>query len=187
MLETRGARRALIIAAVALTIARAASAQGRSSNDAHTVEISGGYSFLRDLKTDLDLPQGWTAGAAWRVSPVWLFAQYDEHRHDIPFVVGSADLRVRGLMAGGRMSAGLGPFREFLQVGVGSVSARGEIFGIASTASGFGVEISVGLDYPLSSRATARLLFADRVIRNDGAWSETHLRLAAALVWFIRK
>ncbi len=76
MLETRGARRALIIAAVALTIARAASAQGRSSNDAHTVEVSGGYSFLRDLKTDLDLPKGWTAGAAWRVSPVWLFAQY---------------------------------------------------------------------------------------------------------------
>jgi hypothetical protein len=68
----------------------------------------------------------------------------DEHRHDIPFVVGSADLRVRSVMAGGRMSAGLGPFREFLQVGVGSVSARGEI-SMASTASGFGVEISVGL------------------------------------------
>ena len=145
-----------------------------------SLELSTGYMYLRDVRTDVDFPNGWTAAFAGKVGPLWAVGQVDASYHTFPLLVSEAHLSVHALMVGGRFSARLGPFVEFGQILVGVVRGRGVVFGSESSDARLGLQPAVGLDYPLTRRLAVRAEFGGRLIK---ATEETEIRTAAGLVF----
>lgn len=93
------------------------------------LEISAGYSFVRDPKNDISLPSGWMVGAALPVSG-WLSAVADVsgNRKTVSAFGSDLDFGVHAAMAGVRASARVGKLTEFAQVLAGVV--RGQRHGL---------------------------------------------------------
>jgi opacity protein-like surface antigen len=141
----------LILLAMAC-LPRALSAQAPA-----TLEVSGGYAFVRDPRMDLDLPAGWAVGAAARVN-TWLSAVGDVSgsHTTISTLVGDLQFSVHAFMFGGRASARIGPFVEFGQVLVGAVRASGSAFGEITSGTHLGWQVGGGLDYPVTRKWSVR-------------------------------
>ena len=142
-----------------------------------------GYTYLRDVRTDVDFSKGWMVAAGRKVGPVWAVVQFDNSSADLGLVVGEASVSVRSIMAGVAVGGRIGPFREFLQLVVGQVRGRGVLFGTESSESRFSVQPGVGLDYPITRAIAARLQFDDRLMRGNRAWTQVELRVGAAFVY----
>jgi opacity protein-like surface antigen len=120
-------------------------------------EVSGGYSFVRDPRLDLDFPAGWAAGAAGKVNS-WLSAVGDVSgsRKTISTVVGDLRFSVHAFMLGARASARIGPFVEFGQILAGVVHASGSALGTTTSGTHFGWQAGGGLDYPVKGKWSVR-------------------------------
>ena len=145
-----------------------------------------GYTYLRDLRTDVDFSKGWMVAAGRKAGPVWAVVQFDNSSADLGLIVGEATVSVRSFMAGVAVRGRIGPFREFLQLVVGQVRGRGVLFGAESSESRFSLQPGIGLDYPITRAIAARLQFDDRLMRGNRAWTQVELRLVAAVVYSFR-
>ena len=146
---------------------------------AQTVEIGAGYVYLRDTRSDLDFPRGWSLSVAvpWRfVSAV---VQADGEYQSLPLLAGSdASLRLHGLMAGGRISGRIGRLREFVEMLGGAVRGHGVAFGTTSDETRGALQAGIGLDIALSRRIAARLQLDGRAFRSQD-WKVTQIRIVA--------
>ncbi|HKB13637.1 MAG TPA: hypothetical protein VKD69_23380 [Vicinamibacterales bacterium] len=174
-----------VAALVALLLWSAAPAAAQSRG----VEVFGGYAVVHDAKNDITLPAGWLAGGALQITR-WLSAVADVsggYRTDDLFGA-ELDMRVHGVVAGGRASARLGRVTEFVQLLGGVVRGSGVAFGFTDTTNAFALQPGVGIDYPLSSRIAARGQLDARFIRNQPAGNEAgyEYRFSVALVYRVR-
>jgi opacity protein-like surface antigen len=161
---------------------RTASAQASRS-----MELSAGYSFVRDPRTDLTFPRGWTAGAAVTINR-WLSAVADVSgsRTTTPTIVEDLRFSVYAFMFGARASTRAGPFVEFGQVLVGAVRGSGTAFGVTTSNTRLGTQVGAGLDYPFSEKLAVRGEIDLRSIRGDdqgGAGTGREVRVVAAIVY----
>jgi opacity protein-like surface antigen len=133
-------------------LSRAASAQTPAA-----LEVSGGYSFVRDTRIDLDFPAGWTVGAAGKVN-TWLSAVGDVSgsRTTTPTLIGDLGFSVHTFMLGARASARIGPFLEFAQILAGVVHSSGSALGTTTPVTHFGWQVGGGLDYPVTGKLSLR-------------------------------
>jgi hypothetical protein len=143
---------------------------------AQTWDVAGGYSYLRDTKTDLDFSRGWLASVARKVHGVWAVGEVDGHYSTLPFVIGQADLSIHSFLAGGRIGAKVGRFREFAQLLGGGVRSQGAAFGSSSSDFRGTVQLGLGLDAPLPRNLWARVQ-----LDTDGKLGE--VRMAATLAY----
>jgi hypothetical protein len=162
----------LIVAALSLLRPDRAAAQ--------TYEIGGGYTYLRDVRTDLDFARGWSIDVGRKLFGVWAVGQVDGHYHSLPFVIGDADLSLHSVMAGGRITAGLGRVREFAQVLGGTVRSRGVAFGSTSSEFRGALQLGLGLDAPIHRRLAARLQFDARSLPSED-WKLSEVRVVVGL------
>lgn len=154
--------------------------------DDHDWEIAGGYSRLRDARTDISFDRGWLLSISRRLGPVAVVVETDRSSTALPLVVGEATLSVGSVMGGVRASARVGPFREFAQLLVGNVRARGVLFGQESSDARLGVQPGVGLDYPFRDRYAARLAVDGRFLDSpQGPW-RVGVRIAALIAYSFR-
>ena len=176
-------RRALPIVLLLALMPRTASAQ-------RPVEISGGYSLAHDSRDIVLLPAGWAAGAAFGLTPIFsLVADVSGQYTTITLVDTDVRLGVQTLMGGVRASGRIGVFTEFGQLLVGVVRTSGSAFGSTNTASSFGIQPGIGLDYPLTPAWAARAELDIRLIGDqpDANNSGYQLRFVAGLVYQIHR
>jgi hypothetical protein len=154
------------------------------------LEISAGYSFVRDPKNDISLPSGWMVGAALPVSG-WLSAVADVsgNRKTVSAFGSDLDFGVHAAMAGVRASARVGKLTEFAQVLAGVVRGSGTAFGFTSTSHALGLQPGFGVDCPLAPRLAARGELDVRFIHNqpDGNNAGYEYRFVGALVYRVRR
>jgi hypothetical protein len=179
----RRARLSLVLGLLAIAcLPRAVSTQAPPS-----LELSAGYSYLRDPRLDLNFPIGWAVGAAGRVN-AWLSAVADVSgsRTTFPTIAGDLGFGLRAFMFGARASAKVGPFVEFGQILVGVVHASGTAFGTTSSTTHAGAQIGAGLDCPLKGRLSVRGEIDFRVIgAEQGAGLGREVRGLAGVVYRI--
>ena len=158
-----------------------------SAQTPRSLELSGGYAFLRDPRTDLSFPRGWTAGVAVTINQ-WLSAVADVSgsHTTTPTIVEDLRFSVHAFMFGGRASTRAGPFVEFGQVLVGAVRGSGTAFGAASSSTRLGTQVGAGLDYPFSEKLAVRGEIDLRSIMGDaqgGAGTGREVRVVAGIVY----
>ena len=154
-----------------------------TAQDRPATELSAGYTYLRDIRTDVDFSKGWMVEGSRRLGPAWAVVQFDRSIAALPLVIGDASVSVRAIMAGARVAGHIGRFREFLQLLAGDVRGRGVLFGNESAESRFAIQPGIGLDVPLMRTFGARLQFDDRLMRGNRRWTQVELRLLAAVVY----
>ena len=177
-------RRPAIVALLCL-LSRPAAAQTFTP-----LEVSGGYSFVRDPRNDISLPLGWMAGGGVTLTD-WLSAVADVSGSNKTISAFGSDVRinVHTAMAGVRGSVRVGRLTEFAQVVVGVVRGSGTAFGFTSTTNAFGVQPGFGVDYPLNQRLAGRAQFDVRFIHSqpDGNDPGYEYRFVAAIVYRFRR
>ncbi len=121
------------------------------------IEISGGYAIARDPRDEVTLPAGWMAGVAMDLShAISAVADLSGQAKTVPLIGSEARLSVITAMAGVRASARIGPLSESVQVLAGVIRTSGSAFGATTISQSLGIQPGVGLDYPLTSRLSAR-------------------------------
>jgi outer membrane protein with beta-barrel domain len=154
------------------------------------LELSGGYSFVRDPRNDVSLPIGWMAGGGVTLND-WLSAVADvSGNHKTIAAFGSdVHISVHTAMAGVRGSVRVGRLMEFAQVLVGVVRGSGTAFGFTSTTNALGVQPGLGVDYPLNQRLAGRAQFDVRFIHSqpDGNDPGYEYRFVAGIVYRLRR
>jgi hypothetical protein len=136
------ARGAVIAGALCAVCPSAAVAQVRA------VQVSAGYSAMRDTNDHLTFKAGWNAGASAAINN-WLafVADVDRQTTSVPtFDGGSFTLSSQALLGGFRASGRLGVFTEFGQILVGRVTSHGAVFGVTSTTHHTALQPGLGLD-----------------------------------------
>ncbi len=120
------------------------------------LEVSGGYSFMRDPVSDLSFPGGWTVGATTDVNS-WLagVAEVSDSRKTNQTIVGDIVVELLSVTFGARASVHVGPFVEFAQLLGGVVHARSQVLGADASETHGSVEAGGGLEYPLGRRFSA--------------------------------
>lgn len=153
--------RALITVLMLSALPSSAAAQSPASLD-----LFGGYAFIRDPRSDANLPKGWVAGGAASITE-WLAltAEAGGNMKTVAAFGSEIRLGVFSVMAGPRASARIGRLTEFAQVLVGAVHASGSAFGITTTSTEVGVQPGVGADYPLTRRLAGRVQIDARFTR----------------------
>jgi Outer membrane protein beta-barrel domain len=177
-----GARRSIVLGLLlVLELSRTAAAQTHRS-----VELSGGYAFVRDPTIDLSFPAGWSVGAAGTIND-WLSAVADVSgsRASTPTIVEDLRFSVHAFMFGVRASARVGRFVEFGHVLVGPVHGSATAFGVTTTSTRVGTQVGAGLDYPLKQKLAVRGQIDWRWIRGDeqGGDAEQQFRVVAGIVY----
>jgi opacity protein-like surface antigen len=150
-----------------------------------SLEVSGGYSFVRDPRLDLDFPGGWTVGAAGKVN-AWLSAVADVSgsRRTVSTLIGDLRFGLDALMLGTRASTRIGPFVEFGQILAGAVHSSGSAFGTTTSVTHFGWQVGGGLDYALKGKLSVRGEIDVRwSLGESGADSGRALRGVAGVVY----
>jgi hypothetical protein len=154
------------------------------------LEVSGGYSFVRDPRNDISLPLGWMIGGGMKATD-WLsvVAEVSGNHKTISAFGSDVGISVLGAMAGVRGSIRVGRLTEFGQVVVGVVRGSGTAFGFTSTTSAFGVQPAIGVDYPLNQRLAGRAQFDVRFINSQTAGNQAgyEYRFVAGLVYRLRR
>jgi hypothetical protein len=145
---------------------------------AQDYEIGGGYVYLRDTRSDVDLPRGWSISVARRWSALSAVVQADGEYQTLPLLVGEAGISLHGIMAGGRLSGRIGRVREFVEVLGGAVRGQGVTLGTASDETRGAVQAGIGVDVPIGRRLAARLQFDGRAFRSQD-WKVTQIRVVA--------
>lgn len=178
--------RATLTMAVAMLVCGVASPA--RAQPAPRAEVSAGYVFMQDAPSRVRFPAGWTVGTAVRLTP-WLsaVAEADGSSRTAPTVLGDVTLSVRGLLAGGRLSARVGPFVEFAELLVGAVHASASAFGVTSSTTALSGQAGVGLDVPITRRLSGRGQFEVRLIRPSAPGGEVgrQFRFVAALAYAV--
>lgn len=148
------------------------------------LEVSAGYTFLRDVHADVDFPRGWYAAVGVRVAgPLWAIGHIDASFQTLSLEAGEVALSVHAGMVGVRAATRVGPFVEFGQVTLGPVRGRGAAFGTESTDTRLGIQPGAGLDYAFRRRLALRL---EIDIRRIPSKDETEIRFGAGIVMAIR-
>ena len=147
---------------------------------AQTWDVAGGYSYLRDTRTDLDFKRGWLVSAARNIHGVWAVGEADGHYNTLPLVIGDADLSVHSFFAGGRLGAKVGPFHEFAQFLMGGIRSSGAAFGSSSSDFRGAIQPGLGIDGPLPWRLRARAQLDMRILASED-WKLGEIRIAATL------
>jgi hypothetical protein len=147
MTRSIGAYRWLLPLALLLNVCepRASEAQALAS-----LEVSGGYVYLRDPVNDVNFSAGWMAGAAAGVNR-WLAGVFEvagSHR-SADTIVGDIAFDIRSYMAGVRASARVGPATEFARVLVGALHGTGTILGETDSTTNIALQLGGGFDVPL--------------------------------------
>lgn len=171
----------VVVALTMLQLASPAAAQTFKS-----AEISGGYAFLNDPKTETEFKAGWMIGAAVSLTD-WLSA-VAEAGGNYATVAGFASdthLAIHGVMAGGRASAKLGRLIEFGQIVGGVTRVNGSRFGLTETNTAGVVQPGVGLDFPLRPTLAVRAQLDVRFIGSRAGGNEPghHVRFVAAVAY----
>src|SRR5258706_5693801 len=106
-----------------------------TAQTSHSVEIFGGYSSAHDPMNNISLPAGWLSGGAVGVTD-WLAAVVDISGGYKAVDAFDADIRLsaHGVMAGGRVSARLGPLTEVGQMVGRGVRGRGTALRVTHSA-----------------------------------------------------
>jgi hypothetical protein len=154
------------------------------------LELSGGYSFVRDPRNDTSLPIGWMAGGGVTLND-WLSAVADvSGNHKTISAFGSdVHISVHTAMGGVRGSVRVGRLTEFAQVLVGVVRGSGTAFGFTNTTNALGVQPGLGVDYPLNQKLAGRAQFDVRFIHSqpDGNDPGYEYRFVAGIVYRLRR
>ena len=175
-------RRALPIVLLLCVLPRPASAQ-------NGFEISGGYAVARDPRDEVTLPAGWMAGAALTLTPTFsAVADVSGQYKTVALLSTDARLSVHTVMGGLRASARLGRLTEFGQIVAGAVRTSGSAFGSTTTGTSVGVQPGVGIDYPVTSRLSARAEFDVRLVRHqsDATNGGHQFRFVAGVAYRVR-
>jgi hypothetical protein len=162
--RSRGVRAALVVTLTIITgLPRDAAAQMPRS-----LELSAGYAYLRDPRLDLNLPVGWSIGAAAKFNS-WLSAVADvgSSHTTFPTILGDLAFGLHAVLIGARASARVGPFVEFGQILAGIVHARGSAFGTTSSSTHFGAQAGAGVDCPVKGPVSVRLEVDFRLVGAD--------------------
>jgi hypothetical protein len=149
------------------------------------VEISAGYSYLRDPRLDLNFPIGWGIGAAGTINS-WLSGVVDVSgsRTTFPTIAGELGFGLHAVMLGARASAKLGPLIEFGQILGGVVHARGSAFGTTTSSTHAGAQVGAGLDCPVNGKLSLRVEIDFRVVGAEpGAGLGREIRGLAGVVY----
>jgi hypothetical protein len=148
---------------VMLALPRPAAAQ-----NARPLEVSGGYSFVRDPNNHVSLVAGWMAGAGVALTD-WLAVVADAggNYKTISSFGSDVDVSVHTVMGGVRASARVGKVTEFGQVLAGIVRGSGTAFGFVSTSHAFGLQPGIGFEIPLSQRLAGRAELDVRFIHSQ--------------------
>jgi len=157
-----------------------------------SIELYGGYSYLRDpgnsvlaaTAGDDSFRIGWAAGAA---RPVWraIAAVGEASGHYKTRTTFDDDVRLsfHAFLGGPRASMTVGPVIEFVQILAGAVHSRGSAFGVTAATTDLSLQPGGGVDYPLRSRVAARLQLDYRWIKGDGdRHAASQFRAVAAIV-----
>jgi hypothetical protein len=146
---------------------------------AQTYEVGAGYVYLRDTRSDIDFPRGWSVSAARNWLPLSAVVQADGEYQTLAFLAGGdSRLSLHGLMAGGRLSGRIGKLREFVEVLGGAVRGRGAAFGVTSDETRGALQAGLGVGIPLGHRIAARVQFDGRAFRSQD-WKVTQVRIVA--------
>ena len=168
-----------------LTLPRAAAAQ-----NAGTLEVSGGYSFVHDPNNDLNLKAGWMAGGSVALTG-WLAAVADVGGNYKTISSFGSEVRVsvHTAMGGVRGSARVGRVTQFGQLLAGIVRGSGTAFGFVSTSHAFGLQPGIGIDVPLNHSLAGRAEIDVRFIRSqpDGNDAGHEYRFVAGIVYRFRR
>src|SRR5262245_40603793 len=122
-----------------------------------SLEVSGGYVYLRDPVNDVNFSAGWMVGAAAGVNR-WLAGVFEaggSHR-SADTIVGEVAFDVRSYMAGVRASARGGPVVEFGHVLVGALHGSGTILGERDSSTNVALQLGGGIDVPFSRSVALR-------------------------------
>lgn len=161
-----------------------------AAQSSRALEISGGYSFVRDPKNDISLPSGWMVGVALPVNN-WLSAVADVsgNRKTVSAFGSDLDFGVHGILAGAKVSVRVGKLTEFAQVLAGVVRGSGTAFGFTSTSNAATLQPGFGVDWRLAPRLSGRAELDVRFIHNqpDGNNAGFEYRFIGALVYRVRR
>src|SRR5262245_5312952 len=150
-----------------------------------SLELSAGYAYLRDPRLDLNLPVGWSVGAATSFRS-WLsaVAEVSGSHTTFPTILGDLPFGLHAVMAGARASARVGPLVEFGQVLAGAVHASGSAFGTTSSGTHIAGQVGAGVDAPVKGRLSVRLQVDFRLVSADeGAGLGREVRGLAAVAF----
>jgi len=153
------------------------------------IETSGGYSVAHDPRDAVTLPAGWMAGAAIGLTPALsVVGDVSGQYKTVALLSTDARLSVHTVMGGLRASARLGRLTEFGQIVAGAVRTSGSAFGSTTTGTSVGVQPGVGIDYPVTSRLSARAEFDVRLVRHqsDATNGGHQFRFVAGVAYRVR-
>jgi hypothetical protein len=169
-----------------LAFVLSASARRVSAQESRASELSAGYVYLIDTRTDVSFAKGWTIAGARKVGKIWAVIQFDNSMTELPLVVGEAKVSIRSLMSGAGARVRFGRLRQFAQLTAGPVHQRGVLFGIESTVSRFALQPGLGIDYLLTDAVAVRAGFDDQIVASsEGEWTH-QLRSIATIVYSFR-
>ena len=170
----------------ALALALCASARPVSAQDVRASELSAGYVYLVDTRTDVSFPKGWTIAGARKIGKIWAVIQFDYSMTELPLVLGDARVSIRSLMGGAGARFRFGRLRQFAQLTAGPVQQRGVLFGIESSVSRFALQPGLGIDYFLTDAVALRAGFDDQIVASsEGEWTH-QLRSTATIAYSFR-
>jgi hypothetical protein len=116
---------------------------------AEGLEVSGGFSILRETQDQVTFPAGWIVGAAHPIG-AWLsvLGEIDGQRKAIPSIGSDIVLSSHAFTVGARASTRIGRVTEFAQLCGGLFRADGDAFGSRSTSMSFALQPGLGIEYP---------------------------------------